>query len=87
MTGLQYLLGRLKEPSTWAGIAALLGLLHVQIPLVQFQAAVPALTVLAGLAAILIQEGQPAAAAGATAPHPAEPSLTAPRPVGTTAGD
>lgn len=56
---LQALLNRLKEPSTYAGLGALLALLGVNLPASTLQAIVATLTAVAGLAAILIPEAKP----------------------------
>jgi hypothetical protein len=51
-----FLLARLKEPSTYAGIGALLAATGIRADDVVVQAVVQALVSLAGLAAVLIPE-------------------------------
>ena len=50
------ILQRLQEPSTYAGLAGLLGLLHVSIPDEKLQAMIKVLIAGAGLAAVFIAE-------------------------------
>jgi len=50
------LLARLQEPSTYAGLSALLGLAGVQIPDAKYQAIVHAVAALAGALAIFLGE-------------------------------
>ena len=53
---MDYIIARMKEPSTFAAIAALLAALHVNIPPDEWKSLVSVLTGLAGLAAILMRE-------------------------------
>jgi hypothetical protein len=53
---LQYLLARAKEPSSYAGLATLLGMAGVTIAPAEWQAIVGVLTAIAGLLAILLPE-------------------------------
>ncbi len=53
---LNYILARAAEPSTWAGVAALLAAAHIAVPTDIWANTVPILTGLAGIAAILIKE-------------------------------
>ena len=50
------LLARLQEPSTYAGLSALLGLAGVQIPDAKYQAIVHAIAAIAGAVAIFLGE-------------------------------
>jgi sulfite exporter TauE/SafE len=50
------LLARLQEPSTYAGVAAILGLVGVQIPNAKYQAIVHAVAAVAGALAIFLGE-------------------------------
>jgi hypothetical protein len=50
------LLARLREPSTYAGIAVLLGLFGVQVAPELMQGAIQAATAVAALAAMLLGE-------------------------------
>jgi len=50
------LLKRLQEPSTYAGLAALLGLVGVNLPDAKFQAITHAVAAIAGALAIFIGE-------------------------------
>ena len=50
------LLARLQEPSTYAGLATILGLLHISLPDEKLQAIVKVLIAGAGLAAIFVSE-------------------------------
>lgn len=54
-----YLISRLREPSTYASLAAVLGALGVSMPAGVVQAVTLAGTGLAGAAAILMPEGKP----------------------------
>jgi hypothetical protein len=53
---LQYLLARAKEPSSYAGLATLLGMLGISVAPAEWQAIVGVLTAGAGLAAIVLPE-------------------------------
>jgi len=53
---MQAFFNRLKEPSSWAGAAALLGLFGVKVSPDLFETGVQAITGVAALAAILIPE-------------------------------
>jgi hypothetical protein len=55
-TKMQYLVSRMKEPSTYAGLAALLAAFGLNIDAGILQAVVAILTGLAGLASVLIGE-------------------------------
>jgi hypothetical protein len=50
------LLARLQEPSTYAGLSALLGLAGVQIPDAKYQAIIHAIAAVAGALAIFLGE-------------------------------
>jgi hypothetical protein len=50
------LLARFQEPSTYAGVAAILGLVGVQIPDAKYQAIVHAVAAVAGALAIFLGE-------------------------------
>lgn len=60
-----FLLARLREPSTYAGIGAVIAAAGINIPASTWTAMVQATIALAGLAAVLIPEGK--------APPPAKP--------------
>jgi hypothetical protein len=64
---LHYLLARAREPSSYAGLAVLLGAAGISVAPAEWQAIVGVLTAAAGLLAILFPEP------GATTP-PANPS-------------
>jgi hypothetical protein len=53
---MQYLISRMKEPSTYAGLAALLAAFGLQVDPGMLQAVVAVLTGLAGLASVLVGE-------------------------------
>jgi hypothetical protein len=53
---MKYLINRLKEPSTYAGLAALLAAFGVSIDPGMLQAVVAVATAIAGLASILVGE-------------------------------
>ena len=53
---LKSILARLQEPSTYAGLAGLLGLLHVSIPDEKLQSIIKVTIAAAGLAAVFIGE-------------------------------
>lgn len=53
---MQYLVSRMKEPSTYAGLAALLAAFGLNIDAGVLQAVVAILTGLAGLASVLLGE-------------------------------
>jgi hypothetical protein len=53
---LQYLLARAKEPSSYAGLATLLGMAGVSIAPAEWQAIVGVLTSVASLLAIVLPE-------------------------------
>lgn len=53
---MHYLIARLKEPSTWAGLAAVLVAFGLTIPPDLIGALIPVATALAGLAAVLLKE-------------------------------
>jgi hypothetical protein len=53
---MKILLARLQEPSTYAGLAALLGLVGVNLPDAKFQAITHAVAALAGALAIFLGE-------------------------------
>lgn len=55
---MQYIVNRLKEPSTYAGLAALLGAFGVSIDPGMLQAVVAVATAIAGLASIFVSEKQ-----------------------------
>jgi len=55
------ILARLREPSSYAGLAALLGVVGIQIAPETWTLAVQAVTAVAGLAAILLGENKPSA--------------------------
>jgi len=58
---MQWILDRAKERSTWAGIAALLGVLGIHVTDGTMQLVSDAVVALAGLAAVLMQEHKPPA--------------------------
>lgn len=53
---MRYLVARLREPSTWAGIAALLAALGVTVDPRVFEGVQGLVTALAGLLAVLLPE-------------------------------
>lgn len=53
---MQTIFARLREPSTWAGIAALVGVFGVKIAPDQMQAVVALGTAVAGAAAVFMPE-------------------------------
>jgi hypothetical protein len=53
---MQYLVARMKEPSTYAGLAALMAAFGYQIEPGLLQAFVTLLTAMAGLASFLVSE-------------------------------
>lgn len=53
---MSYLIERLKEPSSYAGFAALLGIVGVKFAPDQFQAIVTLLTAAAGVAAVFMKD-------------------------------
>jgi len=53
---LQYLLARAKEPSSYAGLATVMGMIGISIAPAEWQAIVGVLTAVASLAAILVPE-------------------------------
>lgn len=55
---MQYIVNRLKEPSTYAGLAAVLAALGLHVDPGILQAAVAVATGLAGLASVLLAEKQ-----------------------------
>ena len=55
---MQYIVNRLKEPSTYAGLAAILAAFGVSIDPGLLQAAVAVATALAGLASVFVAEKQ-----------------------------
>lgn len=69
---LNYLLARAKEPSSYAGLATLLGIAGISIAPSEWQAIVDVLTALAGLLAVVLPE----LGAGAAAPPSVPPSST-----------
>ena len=56
---MSYIVTKLREPSSWAGIAALFAALGWQLPPEYFGAITQAGIALAGLAAILLNERKP----------------------------
>ena len=65
---LRYLLARAREPSSYAGLATLLGAAGLSVAPAEWQAIVSVLTAIAGLVAILFPDG-----AGPSSP-PTDPS-------------
>jgi hypothetical protein len=65
---LQYLLARAKEPSSYAGLASLMGIAGVSIAPAEWQAIVGVVTAVASLIAVLLPE------LGGTRPQPKEDS-------------
>lgn len=55
---MDYIINRLKEPSTYAGLAALLAAFGVSIDPGMLQAVVAVATAIAGLASIFVAEKQ-----------------------------
>jgi hypothetical protein len=55
---MDYIISRLKEPSTYAGLAALLAAFGVSIDPGMLQAVVAVATAIAGLASIFVSEKQ-----------------------------
>lgn len=55
---MQYIVNRLKEPSTYAGLAAVLAAFGLNVDPGIMQAAIAVATGLAGLASVLIAEKQ-----------------------------
>jgi hypothetical protein len=55
---MDYIISRLKEPSTYAGLAALLAAFGVSIDPGMLQAVVAVATAIAGLASIFVAEKQ-----------------------------
>jgi ABC-type uncharacterized transport system involved in gliding motility auxiliary subunit len=55
---MEYIIARLKEPSTYAGLAALLAAFGVSIDPGMLQAVVAVATAIAGLASIFVAEKQ-----------------------------
>jgi hypothetical protein len=53
---MQPILARLREPSSWAGIASLLALFGVNVPSATMQAIAGAGAAVAGLAAVVMRE-------------------------------
>lgn len=72
---MQYLLARAKEPSSYAGLATLLGMMGVSIAPVEWQAIVGALTAIAGLLAVVLPE---LGVIGSAPQPPSPPSNPAP---------
>jgi hypothetical protein len=56
MSMLNYLLARAKEPSSYAGLATLLGIAGVSIAPAEWQAIIGVLTAIASLLAIVLPE-------------------------------
>jgi hypothetical protein len=56
MTTLSYLADRLREPSSWAGLAGILAAVGVSVSPDIWREATAAATGLAGLAAVLLRE-------------------------------
>jgi hypothetical protein len=56
---MSYVITKLREPSSWAGIAALFAALGWQLPTEYFGAITQVGIALAGLAAILLNERKP----------------------------
>jgi hypothetical protein len=56
MTLLAFILARLREPSTYAGLGALLAAAGIHLPDATLNAAISAAVALAGFAAVLIPE-------------------------------
>lgn len=54
---IQYALERLKEPSSWAGIASLGAIMHIRIPPGQVTDVIALGTVVAGIAAFAMKDG------------------------------
>jgi hypothetical protein len=62
MTILAYIVSRLKEPSTYAGLATLLGIVGVNLAPEALQSIIAVLTAAAGLVAVLVPDlNKPAA--------------------------
>lgn len=62
MAIIAYLIGRLKEPSTYAGLAALLGLVGVKLAPESMSAIIQVLTAIAGAVAVFVPDlNKPAA--------------------------
>jgi hypothetical protein len=62
MSILSYLVNRLKEPSTYAGLAALLGVVGVKMAPEAMQAIITVLTAIAGAIAVFVPDlNKPAA--------------------------
>lgn len=61
MNAVRYAVARLKEPSTYTGLAALLAIFGYNLDPGVVQAIVGAGVGVAGLAAMLLREGSPAA--------------------------
>ncbi len=55
---IDYILDRLREPSTYAGLAGVLAALHVNLDPGLWQVMVDAGVALAGIAAFFVQEGE-----------------------------
>jgi hypothetical protein len=53
---MKYIIGRLREPSTYAGIAALLAAFGMNIPIEHFQAVSSSVIAIAGLLAVFMKE-------------------------------
>ena len=56
MTLLEFVLDRLREPSTYAGLGAILAAAGVHVDDAVLQTSIQALVALAGLAAVLVSE-------------------------------
>jgi hypothetical protein len=56
MAILAYLVARLKEPSTYAGLASLIGIIGLKIAPEQFQAIVTVATAVAGAIAVFVPD-------------------------------
>ena len=56
MSFLSYILNRMKEPSTYAGLAALLGVVGLKVAPDQLNALITVLTALAGAIAVFVPD-------------------------------
>lgn len=75
---LAFIMARLAEPSTMAGLATLLGVVGIHILPDAWDSIIKTLTAVAGLAAVIMSEGVVAkpATTPAAAPPPATPPAT-----------
>lgn len=71
---LNFLLARAKEPSSYAGLATLLGLAGISVAPAEWQAIVGVLTAVASLVAIVLPEASGAAAPPIPEPKPGKDS-------------